>query len=97
MSLSVIFRPEAEDDLLKIYQWYESQQAGLGEDFIRILLRKLEVVREHPESFAVIYKNIRRIILSKFPYLVFYTIAESQVIVLAILHAFRDPANWPRR
>jgi plasmid stabilization system protein ParE len=96
MSLTVIFRPQAEEDLQKIHKWYNSQQPGLGEQFIHVLERKLEIVREHPESCPVIYKNIRRIILSKFPYLVFYITTESQIIVLAILHAFRDPANWPR-
>jgi addiction module RelE/StbE family toxin len=97
MSLSVIFRPQAKADLEKIHQWYESQQPGLGEEFLRILEGKLEIVREHPQSSVIIYKNVRRIILAKFPYLVFYTITGSQIVVLAILHAFRDPANWPRR
>jgi len=97
MNLPVIFRPEAEEDVQEIYQWYESQQPGLGEEFIRILREKLDIVRDHPELFALIYKNVRRIILSKFPYLVFYISTGDQIIVLAILHAFRDPANWPQR
>jgi plasmid stabilization system protein ParE len=97
MNFSVIFRPQAEEDLQRIYQWYESQQRGLGEDFLDILERKLENLLEYPESFGIIHKNIRRIILSKFPYLVFYTVKGNQVIILAVLHAFRDPAIWPRK
>lgn len=96
MSLSILLRPEAEEDVAKIYQWYESQHAGLGDEFVGILQQKLEIAREHPEAFQIVYKNIRRIILAKFPYLVFYIPTETKVVVLAVLHAFRDPVHWPR-
>jgi len=97
MSSSIIFRPEAEEDVEKIYKWYESQQEGLGEEFLHILQQNLEIVREYPEAFQIIYKNIRRIILSKFPYLVFYIALKDRIVVLAVLHAFRNSADWPAR
>jgi len=31
----VIFTPEADDDVAASYDWYESQEPGLGEDFLR--------------------------------------------------------------
>jgi hypothetical protein len=31
----VIFTPEADDDVAGSYDWYESQEPGLGEDFLR--------------------------------------------------------------
>lgn len=69
---------------------------GLGEKFIRNLEERLDIVREFPESSPLIYKNIQRIILGKFPDLVFYIVTQSQITVLAIMHAFRDPTKWPR-
>ncbi len=60
------------------------------------LREKLEALRSFPESFPVIYKNVRRAVVSRFPYAVFY-VAEPAVVVLAVLHTSRDPAIWPRR
>jgi hypothetical protein len=31
----VIFTPEADDDVAGSYDWYESREPGLGEDFLR--------------------------------------------------------------
>lgn len=32
MNQSLVFRPEAAEDLRQAYRWYEEQRAGLGED-----------------------------------------------------------------
>jgi len=96
MPLSIIFRPEAEKDVEKIYKWYESQQETLGDEFLLILQQQLELIREYPKAFQIIHKNIRRLILPRFPYLVFYIPIEDTIVVLAVLHAFRNPADWPQ-
>jgi hypothetical protein len=31
----VIFTPEADHDIAESYNWYESREPGLGEDFLR--------------------------------------------------------------
>jgi toxin ParE1/3/4 len=97
MTRSIILRPQAERDIAAIFDWYESQQAGLGAQFLSHLREPLEAIAAHPESAPLIYKNIRRAILSKFPYLVFYIVETSQVVVLAVLHSSRNPAVYPRR
>jgi len=35
MNYRIIIRPEAEEDLLDVYNWYEEQSRGLGMDFHR--------------------------------------------------------------
>jgi plasmid stabilization system protein ParE len=39
---------------------------------------------------------VRRAFVTKFPYLVFYIVDATRVVVLAVLHTSRDPAVWPR-
>jgi plasmid stabilization system protein ParE len=48
----VIFSPEADDDIAGSYDWYESQEPGLGEDFFARL-------RLASEAFSVIPRCIR--------------------------------------
>jgi plasmid stabilization system protein ParE len=97
MTLTVILRPRAEDDIRVAYQWYEAQQVGLGEDFLARLRRSLLHAAEFPESSPVIYKSVRRCVVTRFPYLAFYLSEPTRILVLAVLHTSRDPATWPHR
>ena len=97
MTRQFILRPRAERDIQSAYEWYESQRAGLGHEFLAALRERLEAVRGHPESSPVIYRGIRRAVVSRFPYLIFYVARPERVAVLAVLHHARNPAVWPRR
>jgi putative addiction module component (TIGR02574 family) len=90
-----IIRPRAETDIQAAFDWYESEQPGLGEEFLTSLLDRLETIRRFPESCPIVYRNIRRAV-SRFPYLVFYVVGPSQVSVLAVLYQSRNPADWLR-
>ncbi|MGH6690922.1 MAG: type II toxin-antitoxin system RelE/ParE family toxin [Gammaproteobacteria bacterium] len=97
MTRRFILRPRAERDIQSAYEWYESQRAGLGNEFLAALRERLEVVHGHPESSPVIYRGIRRAVVSRFPYFIFYVARPERVAVLAVLHHARNPAIWPRR
>src|SRR5205809_647850 len=97
MARSVILRARAEDDIRNIVEWYESERVGLGADFLSRLRATLEAVRLHPESSPLVHKNVRRAIVGKFPYLVFYVSEVARVVILAVLHSSRNPSVWPRR
>lgn len=97
MTRQFIVRPRAEHDIQSAYEWYESQRAGLGNEFLVTLRQRLEAVRGHPESNPDIYRGIRRAVVSRFPYLIFYIVRPDRVTVLAVLHHVRNPATWPRR
>jgi plasmid stabilization system protein ParE len=97
MTRPVILRPRAEDDIGAAFQWYESQRPTLGEDFLGRLRQTLEGIGRIPESSPLIYKSVRRVLVAKFPYVVFYVAQPTRVVVLAVLHTSRNPAVWPRR
>ena len=84
-------------DIQSIFDWYESQEPDLGEEFLKSLRQRLEAIRSFPESCQIIYRDVRRAVVSRFPYLIFYVVQPTRVIVLAVLHQSRNPANWPRR
>lgn len=97
MTRRFVLRPGAEDDARSAFEWYASQGAGLGERFLAAVREKLEAIRSYPESNPVIYRNVRRAVVSKFPYFIFYVVRPAEVSVLAILHHARSPTFWPRR
>ena len=97
MTRQFVLRSRAEHDIRSAFDWYESQRAGLGAEFLAALRERLEAVRAYPESSPVLYRGIRRAVVSRFPYLVFYVVRPERVAVLAVLHHARNPAAWPRR
>ena len=97
MTRQFILRPRAEHDIQSAFEWYEAQRAGLGDEFLVALRERLEAVRSYPESSPILYRDVRRTVVSRFPYLIFYVVRPSRVAVLAVLHHARSPAVWPRR
>ncbi|WP_325034676.1 type II toxin-antitoxin system RelE/ParE family toxin [Nostoc sp. 'Lobaria pulmonaria (5183) cyanobiont'] len=51
-------------------------------------------ISQMPESYVIVYGDIRRAIVQRFPYAVYYRIVSSRVIVTAIFHGRRDPKSW---
>jgi plasmid stabilization system protein ParE len=95
MSLPVVLRPEAEQDLIEARGWYERQ--GRGDDFLEAISTVFDRLAENPELYAISWKNVRTCRPRKFPYVVYYRVMADRVEVLAVLHGSRDPAIWRSR
>ncbi|HYT89345.1 MAG TPA: type II toxin-antitoxin system RelE/ParE family toxin, partial [Gemmataceae bacterium] len=93
MSLPVILRPEAAQDVASAENWYE-QQAGLGQAFLDRLSEALDRIAATPEMYAVVWQEVRPCPLKRFPYVVYYRILADRIEVLAVLHGSRDPSVW---
>ena len=91
----VIIRPEAELDLLEAFGWHEEQRTGLGFEFNIVLDATLAAIARDPQLSQILYGDVRRSLLRRFPYGVFYVTSETAVTVVAVFHARRDPQSWP--
>jgi toxin ParE1/3/4 len=97
MTRRVVLRERAQNDLRSAFEWYERQRPGLGESFLVAVEGRLENVAAFPDANRVVYRQIRRAVVARFPYLIFYIAKAERVDVLAILHHARNPADWPSR
>lgn len=87
---------EAETEAQAAAQWYEQRKAGLGEEFSNALANALERIEENPYVFARLEPlrtklEVRRYLLSRFPYLVVYQLTETEALVIAVAHLHRRP------
>ena len=64
----VIFTSEADDDVAASYDWYESQEPGLGEDFLRSIEACVRGFQRHPEMYPVVIDEFRRAPIRRFPF-----------------------------
>jgi plasmid stabilization system protein ParE len=97
MNYALTFRAEARDELEEAYNWYEDQEAKLGEDFLDRVDHVLDRIEQRPESYMVVFQDFRRAVISRFPYVIYYRIVSSRVIVIAVVHGKRDPKTWQSR
>jgi plasmid stabilization system protein ParE len=89
--LSIRLEPEAENDLLAAWAWYEEQRPGLGHRLVDELDVLFEAIAENPKRFPLKYRGLRQAIAGCFPYVTYYRETPDAVVVLAILHIRRDP------
>ena len=97
MAHTIIIRPEAENDINTAYEWYESQRAGLGKEFAQELSASMDRIMESPRIYSELYQGIRRALLRRFPFGVYYLFNDEKIIVLSVLHLAMDPVKWKRR
>jgi plasmid stabilization system protein ParE len=97
MPRSVSFRPLARADVDNAISWYGDKRPALALAFAESLDAVIARIRETPMQFPIVRGEIRRALLGRFPYGVFFTITDHQIEVLAVLHLHSKPATWKDR
>jgi|APTNR8051073442_1049403.scaffolds.fasta_scaffold21655_3 hypothetical protein len=88
MSYRIEISVEAQEEILVAKQWYEKQQIGLGEDFANTTILHIDSLKSGIVEFKVAFDDVRRMLVKRFPYVVYYKRIEATktVKVIAVLH-----------
>jgi toxin ParE1/3/4 len=98
MSLPVILRPEAEEDLQRTRDDLELARTGLGDRFLSEVQSIFDRLESMPEMYGTVWQDVRAVRLKRLRYVVYYVVFADRVEVLAVLHSSRDASTWqPRR
>lgn len=98
MSLTLTITSKAQEDFRTALEWYEKQVTGLGEEFVRCVDIQVRSVGRQPQRFPVVHANsIKRALISRFPYAIYFVEKRENVIVIAILHQRVNPRTWQKR
>jgi plasmid stabilization system protein ParE len=95
--MQVIFTPAARAELVEAQDWYESRRPGLGVRFREEVEATVLRLQENPHQFPIVFEDVHRARLRKFPYGLFYRVEISALVVIACFHGSRDPQRWERR
>jgi plasmid stabilization system protein ParE len=96
MSDQIVLAARARRQVAQIVKRYEAERRDLGIHFLHVLVAKFSLMAEYPSMFTEVRPRIRRAVLTRFPYSVFFTERSEQIVVLAVLHHARNPKRWPR-
>ncbi len=97
MTLPVLLAEEAQADLDAAHDWYAARHTDLAEAFLLELDRQFDRIGRAPHQFPVVFRGVRRALLRRFPYALFFREIDEAVLVLACFHASRDPSGWRAR
>ncbi|HEX4006960.1 MAG TPA: type II toxin-antitoxin system RelE/ParE family toxin [Acidobacteriaceae bacterium] len=84
--------------MIEAQDWYEAEGKRLGRRFRAAVDTLAERMTENPRVFPVVFANVRRALLRRFPYSLFFMIEnDSTLLAIACFHASRDPQRWQER
>jgi plasmid stabilization system protein ParE len=97
MSYSLSLRPRSLREIEAARDRYAL--VGHGESFLDELDSVFEVIQTMPLRFPIVYGAVRRALLRRYPFAVFFRIraTSDHVVVLAVFPQRGDPARWPKR
>ncbi len=94
----ILVRPEAEAEVQQAFDWYEEQSEGLGLEFLRMIEACLAGVSRNPFAYTVVkVPNVRRALVRRFPYALFYLVDDEAIVVIAVFNVKRRPIDWRQR
>lgn len=97
MTPRLLLEPEAEAEFVEAQRWYAERSPLIAEAFRSAVARTLEVVESAPQRFPIAVLDIRKALVRRFPYVVYYVELPQVITVIAIIHARRDPRVWQER
>jgi toxin ParE1/3/4 len=93
----VVLLAEARAEALETFRWYEKQRRGLGPIFRGALNEAIQRIRDAPLAYPPLYRDLRRVLVERFPYAAFYRITPEAIVVVGVIHGRRHPREWKRR
>ena len=93
----IIIHEDAEKELWYATDYYEDKVVGLGLDFENEIQKALISIQENPKRYIETEYIVRKYLLQKFPYFVYYIEFEEYIWIVAFAHTSRKPFYWEKR
>ena len=94
---NVEFHEDAEIEMLQAAEFYEAQEPGLEQRFLDEIDKGLLAISGRPQAWPVVSGSIRKKVLYRFPYSIFYREEKTSICILAVMHQRRKPNYWKKR
>ena len=89
--------PAARSEITDAKKWYDAEAPELGIRFHHEVDSVVRRIASNPLQFPVVYNDLRRARLRRFPYQVFFRVLADSIYVIARFHGRRDPKIWQGR
>ena len=99
MIYSFVNRPAVRADIIEATNYYTKINPELAKQFLFRIREAKTYIARSPLGFQIKYNNVRTLLLKQFPYHIHYLIDDSQkqIIILAVIHAYKNPQDYSIR
>lgn len=97
MTRELTFTPDADQDVVEAYLWYERERAGLREEFLSCVEARVASIVRGPDQYEPLHDAFRRALVRRFPYAIIFESAGAYVTVYAVFHCAQDERKLRRR
>lgn len=96
MTLRLVYRPKALEEVAQAAEWYEERRIGLSAEFLRALDAAVASVQNNPLHYPTIRSGMRRVLLRRFPYHLIFSVPDHEIVIVACVHWRQSPRLWRR-
>ena len=90
--MTIEYHPAIERELAEIRNYYDQTVPGLGAEFIDEFERQVLRIASTPTRWMVITKDIRRSLMRRFPYVIYFRqVALDRIRITVVKHQRRHP------
>ena len=72
-------------------EFYNLQKPTLGDTFKNDVKKTIENIKNFPNLYPNITNDLKRTVLHRFPYSIFYAITNDTILILSVAHQHRKP------
>lgn len=90
-------RALARQELEAAFDWYHERSPSAAEGFLDAVDAAFMHITHAPKQPLVVSGMLRRVLLSGYPYAVYYKQYPNVISVVGVIHGHRHPRTWLRR
>lgn len=95
--MKIIIHPAVLLEATEARDYLNNRMEGLGNDLISSFEDALKRIQVMPATGGPVTQGVRRMLLRRFPYSVFYRVHSDRIHVLSLAHHRRRPGYWKDR
>jgi toxin ParE1/3/4 len=92
-----IFHPEAVEEYEESATYYRKISRELAISFVNSVEKGIEKILESPNTWPIVEEDVRRHLIKRFPFGIYYTIEDDYILIMAVMHMSRRPGYWKKR
>jgi toxin ParE1/3/4 len=97
MKYRSVLSPGAKADISSAVRWYQRIDRNLAFRFTLETLAARRRIERFPYQFPIFHDTIRRALLKRFPYYMYFDLNDDEASVIAVVHQRRSDIIWMNR
>lgn len=92
--MKVIYSEQFQSELCCITGRYSTDDKAIARRFVQMVEKTALEIQEDPLRWRVFEGRVRRCLVPRFPYIIYYLVEDDLLFIGALLHSARHPETY---